>query len=363
MSSDINVIVVLAIINGILARHSQIKLSMQTTNITFVLLDNMLATSATLPSEMLLAAQNAAERAQKKSGAPQNPPPINIRTASLTGESVLTRSGLRWQPDSAVEQLTNNQIIYIPGLWRNPRPLVKKSSALLEWLRQEYQNGALISAVGTGCCFLAEAGLLDGKAATTHWHYFDQFQKDYPLVQLKRQYFITQAGNLYCAASVNSLADLTVHFIQRLFGKEIANHVERHFSHEIRRAYEASGFFEKEHSHHPDEDITQIQIWLQDNYYRNIVMTQLAEKFGLSTRTLNRRFKAALGISPLDFLQEVRINIAKDLLKTSNLSINEIVDKVGYQDTGFFTTLFKKHMATTPIAYRETVRAKLFSAS
>jgi transcriptional regulator GlxA family with amidase domain len=336
---------------------------MQTTNITFVLLENMLATSATLPSEILLAAQSAATRAQNKSGSAQNPPPIKIRTASLTGEPVLTRSGLRWQPDAALTELSDNQIIYIPGLWRNPRPLIKKSETLLSWLKQEYQNGALISAVGTGCCFLAEAGLLDGKAATTHWHYFDQFHKDYPLVQLKRQYFITQAGNLYCAASVNSLADLTVHFIQRLFGKEIANHVERHFSHEIRRAYETSGFFEQEHSNHPDEDITQIQIWLQDNYYRDIFIPQLAEKFGMSTRTLNRRFKAALGISPLDFLQEVRINIAKDLLKTSNLSINEIADKVGYQDTGFFTTLFKKHMATTPIAYRETVRAKLFSAS
>jgi len=364
LSLKLKVIVVLAIINGILAKQFFLSgFSMQTTNITFVLLDNMLATSATLPSEMLLAAQSAATRAQKIAGSAQNPPPIKIRTASLTGESVLTRSGLRWQPDTALQELDDNQIIYIPGLWRNPRPLIKKSEPLLHWLRQEYQNGALISAVGTGCCFLAEAGLLDGKAATTHWHYFDQFQKDYPLVQLKRQYFITQAGNLYCAASVNSLADLTVHFIQRLFGKEIANHVERHFSHEIRRAYEASGFFEKEHSHHPDEDITQIQIWLQDNYYRDIVMTQLAEKFGMSTRTLNRRFKAALGISPLDFLQEVRINIAKDLLKTSNLSISEIVDKVGYQDTGFFTALFKKHMATTPIAYRETVRAKLFSAS
>ena len=338
-------------------------ITMQTTNITFVLLENMLATSATLPAEMLLAAQSAATRAQKKAGAAQNPPPIKIHTASLTGEPVLTRSGLCWQPDAALTDLGDNQIIYIPGLWRNPRPLIKKSKPLLTWLKQEYQNGALISAVGTGCCFLAEAGLLDGKAATTHWHYFDQFQKDFPLVQLKRQYFITQAGNLYCAASVNSLADLTVHFIQRLFGKEIANHVERHFFHEIRRAYEASGFFEQEHNSHPDEDITQIQIWLQDNYHREILMPQLGEKFGMSTRTLNRRFKAALGISPLDFLQEVRINIAKDLLKTSNLSINEIVDKVGYQDTGFFTTLFKKHMAATPTAYRETVRAKLFSTA
>jgi transcriptional regulator GlxA family with amidase domain len=331
----------------------------ESTKIAFVLFENMLATSATLPSEMLLAAQSAVIRTQRLNSTQS--PPIEIRTTSLTGESVLTRSGLRWQPDGAIAETINNQIIYIPGLWRNPRPLIKKSAALLDWLRSEYQNGAIISAVGTGCCFLAEAGLLDGKAATTHWHYFDQFQKDYPLVQLKRQYFITQAGNLYCAASVNSLADLTVHFIQRLFGKDIASHVERHFSHEIRRAYEVSGFFEQEHSRHPDEEITQIQIWLQDNYYREIIMPQLAEKFGMSTRTLNRRFKAALGISPLDFLQEVRINIAKDLLKTSNLSISEITDKIGYQDTGFFTSLFKKYLGTTPVSYRETVRAKLFS--
>ena len=350
----------LAIINGILAKIYFKANRMQITKITFVLLENMLATSATLPSEMLLAAQSATPSFRNSIGV-LHPPPIKIYTASIDGKSVLTRSGLRWQPDGALSELSGSQIIYIPGLWRNPRPLISKSEALLEWLKQEYQNGALISAVGTGCCFLAEAGLLNGKAATTHWHYFDQFQKDYPQVQLKRQYFITQAGNIYCAASVNSLADLTVHFIQRLFGKEIANHVERHFSHEIRRAYEVTGFFEQEHNRHPDEDITQVQIWLQDNYYRDISINQLAGKFGMSTRTLNRRFKAALGISPLRFLQEIRINIAKDLLKTSNLSINEIVDKVGYQDTAFFTALFKKHLATTPIAYRETVRAKLFS--
>lgn len=329
------------------------------TQVTFVLLDNMLATSATLPSEMLLAAQSAALRANLSS----NPPPIKIRTVSQEGKSVKTQTGFIWSADISLSEASNNQLIYIPGLWRNPRPLLKKQHELLQWLNEQHQNGALISAVGTGCCLLAEAGLLNGKAATTHWHYFDQFQKDYPLVKLKRQHFITQAGNIYCAASVNSLADLTVHFIQRLFGKDIANHVERHFSHEIRKAYDAIGFFEQVNNSHPDEDITQIQIWLQDNYYREIIMPQLAEKFNMSTRTLNRRFKAALGISPLDFLQEIRINIAKDLLKTSNLSIHEIADKVGYQDAGFFSALFKKHLAITPIAYRGTVRAKLFSAT
>lgn len=331
----------------------------QQIRITFLLCENMLATSSTLPMEMLLAANSALQRMKN----PQGPAlSLQLRTAAINSDTVITSSGLKWQPDCTLNQANDSDIVYLPGLWRNPRPIIRRNSGLLDWLREQYQNGALISAVGTGCCFLAEAGLLDGKAATTHWHYFDQFQRDYPKVHLKRQYFITQAGTLYCAASVNSLADLTVHFIQRLAGKTIASHVERHFSHEIRRSYESSGYFEQEQSRHPDEEIIQIQIWLQDNYHREVTFAQVAERFGMSVRTLNRRFKAAANQSPLQYLQEIRINTARDLLKTSNLSINEIADKVGYQDSGHFTALFKKQLATTPNAYRTTVRAKLFSA-
>lgn len=326
------------------------------THITFLLCDRMLATSSTLPMEMLLAAESRLQSQNPRNRQRH----LKITTASADGKSVITRIGLQWQPDESIDSIKRTDIIYIPGLWRNPRPIVKQQNNVITWLQEQYQNGAIISAVGTGCCFLAEAGLLEGKVATTHWHYFDQFQEDYPEVQLKRQYFITQAGNLFCAASVNSLADLTVHFIQRLFGKEIASHVERHFSHEIRKSYESSGYFEAAKNPHPDEDITQIQIWLQDNYYREILFPTLAQRFGMSTRTFNRRFKSALGQTPLDYLQEVRINTARDLLKTSNLSISEIADRIGYQDTGYFTSLFKKKLSITPNAYRETVRGKLF---
>src|SRR5690606_26914943 len=111
---------------------------------------------------------------------------------------------------------------------------------------------------------------------------------------------------------------------------------------------------------HPDEQITQVQIWLHDNYYREISFPPIAERFGMSVRTLNRRFKNALGQTPLEYLQEIRISTAKDLLKTSNLSISENAAKDGYEDTSYFSRLFKAHLATTPNAYRNTVRAKLF---
>lgn len=325
--------------------------------IRFLLCDQMLTTSSALPMEMLLAAESRVI-SQSKNRTRR----LDIASVASDKQPVTTRLGLQWVPDFSTEDLTPCDLVYVPGLWRNPRPSIKRHPDMLEWLKAQHQNGATLAAVGTGCCFLAEAGLLDGKVATTHWHYFDQFQQDYPRVLLKRQHFITRAGNLYCAASVNSLADLTVYFIQRLFGKSVASHVERHFSHEIRRAYDSNSFFEAEQNPHPDEEIIQIQIWLQDNYQKEIHFPDLAGRFGMSQRTLNRRFKQALGKTPLEYLQEIRISSAKDLLKTTNLSVGEVADKVGYQDIGYFSSLFRKTLATTPSAYRATVRGKLFSA-
>jgi transcriptional regulator GlxA family with amidase domain len=347
----------LAIVISIFSNEIIQMQHLTTISIYFLLCEKMLATSVTLPMEMFFAAQNAANTMLP----PEHRLRLNIKTLGINKEPVSTLSGIQLQPELGLtDSGLNPDLIYVPGLWRNPRTVVLNNRAFLEWLKEKYQSGSIISAVGTGCCFLAEAGLLDGKAATTHWHYFDQFQKDYPLVKLKRQYFITQATTLYCAASVNSLADLTVHFIKRFFGKTVASHVERHFSHEIRKAYETSVFFEATESPHPDEEITQIQIWLHDNYFKEVIFVQIAERFAMSLRTLNRRFKNALGKTPLEYLQEIRINTAKDLLKTSNLSINNIADKVGYSDVGHFSLLFKRHMSITPKAYRNTVRAKLF---
>lgn len=326
-------------------------------NVGFLLCDNMLATSTTLPMEMWLAAESASQH-QQKSRKPQ----INITTYAIELVPIKTQTGLTLIPDKRISEPDKIDLLYLPGLWRNPRPTIQKNWAVTDWLKKLYQNGTLISAVGTSVCFLAEAGLLNEKVATTHWYYFDQFQQQYPEVQLKRQYFITQANTLYCAASVNSLADLTVHFISRFFSTQIAQHVEKHFSHEIRKSYDKSAYLDRLQKPHPDEEIIQIQHWLESNYSRSIQFSTLANQFDLSMRSFNRRFKNALDQTPNEYLQKVRINVAKDLLQNTNLAINEIADKVGCPDPSHFTSLFKKHLNSTPLAYRKTVRAKLFQS-
>ncbi|NHN36031.1 helix-turn-helix domain-containing protein [Pseudomaricurvus alcaniphilus] len=323
---------------------------------TFLVIEDMLATSITLPIEMLNLAESAAK------GHDRNAMRLNIASASVRREAVKTRSGFTLQADLVLDNIAHTDMVIIPSLWRNPRPILRKHPEIVAWLKTLNEQGTTLIAVGTGVCFLAEAGVLNGKAATTHWHYFDQFQRDYPDIDLKRQYFITQAGNIYCAASVNAVADLTVHFIHRTYGKDIANQVQRNFSHEIRRPYESTSFYDDKYRLHPDESIVQAQIWLQDNSQREIFLKDVAARFDMSVRSFNRRFKAATGKTPLQYLQEIRIDMAKDLLQTSNLSVSEIAYKVGYQDIGFFSSLFKKQLSTTPSEYRSIVRAKLFSA-
>ena len=160
---------------------------------------------------------------------------------------------------------------------------------------------------------------------------------------------------------MNALADVTVFFIQEKYGEKIARHVERHFFHEVRKAYTINDHSTDELQAHPDEEVAQAQSIIRQNPQREIIIKALAKNLKLSLRTFNRRFKNATNQTPTQYIQHVRMRAAGELLQTSNLSIADIAFKSGYQDLPHFTKLFKKHFGATPSQYRTTVRAKLFS--
>lgn len=326
-------------------------------HVGFVLADNMLAASAMLPLEMWRAAESTA------AGNRQAEAPLETRLIAVDGEPVATQAGISIVAQADFSDATALDVVYLPALWRNPRRVIRRNSAMVGWLRSQFEHGAMLAGVGTGCCFLAEAGLLDGKSATTHWHYFERFARDYPNVLLKRDYFITQAGSIFCAASVNALADVTVHLIEHFYGRAVASHVERNFSHEIRRPYDKYRYLDGDDLQHADELIIEIQLWMQRQINHSVTISEVATKFGLSPRSLARRFQSAIGCSPLAYFQQQRIRTAKELLESTNLTIGEVAFRVGYQDQGHFSRLFARAMAVNPAEYRKTVRAKIFSAS
>ena len=235
-----------------------------------------------------------------------------------------------------------------------------KNQAYIPWLQEQHQRNSSFTAVGTGVCFLAEAGLLDDKSATTHWHYFDQLQRSYPKVKLARQHFTTQSGSIFCAASINAMAELIMHQVERIFGRVIARQAQRNFFHEIRNLTEPLTLSDQ-HTTHSDETIVQAQMWIEDNLSKQLAVPELAAQFGMSTRTFNRRFVAAAGKTPGDFLMDVRMTFACDLLKNTDLTILEIAGYSGYNDASWFSSRFKHWSGNSPKEYRHTVRGKLFS--
>jgi transcriptional regulator GlxA family with amidase domain len=322
-------------------------------HVTLLALPGALASSLSLPMEMLTAADQLAHAGKRRL------PRLQLTLAGPEAGELATASGLRLQLDSRWRDIVDTDLLILPALWRNPLTHLRRHHLLLPWLEELAARGTLLCAVGTSSFFLAEAGLLQRRPATTHWFYFDLFERRYPQVQLKRHHLITGDGNLFCAGSVNSVADLTIHFIERLYGRPLAHQVEAQFSPEIRRPFESHAYSADLHS---DELVVQAQEWLRAHYNDAVHIADLAHHLGISLRTLNRRFKLATGINPNAYLQQRRIDSARELLRTTDLGVHEIAIAVGYSDSGYFCRLFRNVMKQTPRDYRHAVRGKLFSA-
>ncbi len=328
-------------------------------NVVLLLCENMLISGHTTSVEMFRTASALARMSDKTAQS------IRFHYAAESRFPITTRAEIPISPTLLLSEIKDAigtpDLVVVPSLWRNPRRVVQQHKSYLAFLKKWYTEGAELVAAGTGACFLAEAGLLNNHPATTHWHYFDQFERDYPAVQLKRDFFITQADRLYCAASLNAMADLTVHFVQKYYGLTCAHHVERHFSHEIRQPYEQRRFLQGDANQHTDEDILNLQLWLQQHMGEDINQETAAAFIEVSPRTLSRRFRLATGQSFNEYLSTLRLDTSKDLLQNSNLAIGDIADRIGYRDSTYFSRLFKRNTGISPREYRQTVRRKVFS--
>jgi len=324
-------------------------------HVTILAIEHGLASSITIPLEMIQAADVIKRIRNRKAGHRR------FLIASRDGKPLTMTGGITIQPQASIADISETDLIFVPALWGNPNAIVQRHPEISAWLHAQHSAGATICSVGTGSYFLAEAGLLNERTATTHWYYFDDFQARYPRVKLQRKRFITHAERLYCTGSVNAVRDVMLHFVEQLFTAQVADEVSHHFTHELKRSYDSMLLATEEKDTHHDEQIIKIQEWMKKNFQKDIQLAALARQFDISVRSLNRRFRVAAGQTPIQYLQEVRLEQAKSLLKQSNLSIAEIAYAVGYQDTSYFSSLFKRLNAISPHQYRHLVRTKLFN--
>ncbi len=323
--------------------------------IAALLYPDALATSITLPMEILRAASQMASLGHRGEGR------VKLLLAAETRSLQRLGSGINLKPDTTIDALPELDLLLLPAIWRSPLRTLRQQPAVLDVINRHAASGARICSVGTASYLLAECGLLDDKPATTHWHYFEQFARRYPKVQLKARHLITQSDNIYCVGSVNSIADVMVHLVEEWFGSRISRAVENQFSPEIRQPFGDAAYQTEPQTAHHDETIVEAQSWLQEQVGVAVSLQDLADHLNISTRSLNRRFKAATGFTPQAYLQSLRVSLARELLRSSNLAVNEIAWQVGLQDVSYFGRLFRRHTGMTPLQYRQAVRGKLFA--
>ena len=288
-------------------------------------------------------------------------PRFNVQIASLGGGDIRCSNRLIMQAHCDIRDVTECDLLLVPTIGDSIDKVLKQNSELLPHLVRLANTKADIASNCSGAFFLAKAGLLDHKIATTHWGYANKFKADFPLVDLQENQFVThsrsestnQSGNIFCAAGGSAFYDLGLLLIERYCGREISTQMAKTQIIDSKRGNQNSYTNVTLHKSHSDQLVKQVQEFIEQNFQQPIQVSSLAAMANITPRTLNRRFQASVAMRPVEYIQAVRIEQAKRLLELGNVSIKSLADQVGYDDISSFTRLFKRATELTPKEYQD----------
>lgn len=231
----------------------------------------------------------------------------------------------------------------------------------IAWVQRHVASGALVCSTCSGSVLLAEAGLLDGAEAASHWTMADLFRDRYPSVRFRPERILCDSGRggrLITTGGASAWQDLALYLIARFCGAEEAARVARLFLLGDRGYGQLPFASMARPRQHSDAVISRIQEWLVDNYAVSNPVSAMVERSGLPVRSFKRRFSAATGYTPVEYVQALRIEEAKQMLESEATVIEEISASVGYEDPTFFRRLFKRRAGVTPAQYRQRNRIR-----
>lgn len=247
-------------------------------------------------------------------------------------------------------------IICIPDIFLAPEtPLTGHYQEEVAWLKFCYEQGSIIAAACSGTLLLAETGLLNGADATTHWGYCDALQRHHPEIRLHPNRALVVSGNehrLVMAGGGTSWQDLALFLVARTVGLKYAQEVAKIYLIDWHSAGQQPYALLSRTRQAADPVIGECQTWVAEHYDTHSPVATMVKMSGLSERSFKRRFQKATGLSPLQYVQTLRLEEAKQILESSDVSVESIAEEVGYEDTSFFSRLFRREVGLTPSQYR-----------
>lgn len=281
---------------------------------------------------------------------------LDVRIVSRDGKPLRCVGNVLVEPHAAIADMSQPDAIVICDMYS---PIHEAPSGHYApetaWLRKAHAEGTLIASVCSGTLVLAEAGLLDGREAAAHWAYGELFARAYPKVKFRRGSILCVSearDGIVTAGGVTSWQDLAIFLTARLCGPTQAA--------ETAKVYLLAGHEDGQlpfaamnrRINRSDREIAICQEWLASNYTAANPVQSMATMSGLPPRTFARRFRSATGRAPIDYVQALRIEEAKQILEREDMPVDEICNAVGYEDAGSFRRVFRREVGVSPSVYR-----------
>lgn len=272
----------------------------------------------------------------------------------VAGDDPWVEAGpMRIAPGAGLEALERADIVIVPGRNDFSTPLPESQQRALQ---AAADRGATVASICVGAFSLAEAGLLDGRRATTHWLAADELARRYPTVVVDPDALYIDEGPILTSAGASAGLDLCLHLVQRDYGVAVAADAARLAVAPLQRSGGQAQFMLRNRPTDRTATLERVLEWIDAHTHQALTLEAISEFAGLSPRTLTRRFHAETGQSPMQWVGGARVRQAQELLETTDRTVDGISAQVGFPSPSSFRVQFARTVGVTPGAYRSTFR-------
>ncbi|MBK7229821.1 MAG: helix-turn-helix domain-containing protein [Ignavibacteriales bacterium] len=279
-------------------------------------------------------------------------PALKVQLVGLSKEVSQRKGMFTISPDVMISDVKKTDLIIIPAIHGEPNKVLEENKEFVPWILYQYKSGAEIASFCIGSFFLANTGLLNGKPATTHWGHANEFRTMFPEVTVLDEKIMTEKDGIYTSGGAYSYLNLVLYLIEKHFGREISVIIAKSFMIDIDKTSQSPFIIFKGQKTHDDDAVKKAQEFIECNYQDKLTVDQIASMIAISRRNFERRFKKATANTVMEYIQRVKIEVAKINLESSRPNVNEVMSKVGYSDPKAFRVTFKKITGLSPVEYR-----------
>ena len=308
--------------------------------------------SILVPESAVLAAIDDPRHVFSQVNSLLKPALFDIKFVGLSKEVKLHNSAFSVHSDLFLDDVKKTDLIFIPAFYGDTEQFLETNKDFIPWIVEQNKKGAEVVSLCLGAFMLAKTGLLNGKKCSTHWRAADEFREMFPEVDLQTDKIITEEDGIYTSGGATSYFNLLIYLVEKFTSRETAIQTAKIFAIDIERHSQTHFTIFTGQKEHTDEDIKAAQKFIENNIEEKFTTDQLSEKFAISRRSFERRFKKATNNTVNAYIQRVKIEAAKKSFETSRKNITEVMFDVGYSDTKSFRGTFKKITGMTPFDYR-----------